>query len=192
MLRRRRGVADTSLRLCHQEMLERAREKERRGGGGGSVGGGSETRRAMKHELARKMKRASEFVRPEMQWQEARRLMLEHGVALLHDMDPRDAEQARPPAAHAHTFMRILSRGLFHADIFMRIRSRAYVHADISCGYFHVGTFIRMCSCGYNEHLRAAQQSGVCGLLYHVATVSIVSPQTRQSERDGHTRLMCA
>eukprot|EP00892_Ulva_mutabilis_P004456 jgi/Ulvmu1/2382/UM130_0015.1 len=96
---RLQGVADTSLRLCHQEMLERAREKEARekerrsGGGGGGAGGGSETRRAMKHELARKMKRVSEFVRPDMQWPEARRLMLEHGVALLSDMDPRDAEQ---------------------------------------------------------------------------------------------------
>lgn len=91
-----RDIADTSLRLCHQEMLERAREKEARDKerrGGGSAG--SETRRAMKHELARKMKRVSEFVRADMPWQEARRLMLEHGVALINDMDPRDAEQVR-------------------------------------------------------------------------------------------------
>lgn len=57
----------------------------------------SDQRRALKHELARKMKKAADFVRPDMEWPEAQKLMLVNGFSILNDMDPRDCEHVRCP-----------------------------------------------------------------------------------------------
>lgn len=93
-----RGVSDVNVRLCFEELW--ARENQKRTS--------SDTqRRALKYELARKMKKAADFVRPDMEWPAAQRLMLEHGFSILNDMDPRDCEQVRavatraPPCMHA-------------------------------------------------------------------------------------------
>jgi rhamnose utilization protein RhaD (predicted bifunctional aldolase and dehydrogenase) len=88
-----RDVPDVNIRLCFEELY--AREKDRKES--------NETqRRALKHELARRMKRAAEHVRPEMPWDEARVIMLDRGFSILKDMDARDAEQVGGPLVLCH------------------------------------------------------------------------------------------
>jgi hypothetical protein len=71
-----------NIRLCYEEMW--AKENAKRGT--------SDQRRLLKHELARKMKKAADFVRPDMDWAEAHQLMLDNGFTILKEMDSRDCE----------------------------------------------------------------------------------------------------
>ena len=82
-----RGVLQVNIRLCFEEMW--AKESAKRSST-------SDQRRALKHELARKMKKAADFVRPDMDWPEAKQLMLDNGFSILNDMDARDTEHVRP------------------------------------------------------------------------------------------------
>ena len=89
-----RGVLQVNIRLCFEEMW--AKESAKRSST-------SDQRRALKHELARKMKRAADFVRPDMDWPEAKQLMLDNGFSILNDMDARDCEHVctLPAVLHA-------------------------------------------------------------------------------------------
>jgi radical SAM superfamily enzyme with C-terminal helix-hairpin-helix motif len=52
-------------------------------------------RRLMQQDLAKQMKRAAVFVRPEMGWDEARSALLANGFAVVSKLAPADAEQVR-------------------------------------------------------------------------------------------------
>lgn len=49
----------------------------------------------MQQDLAKQMKRASAFVQPEMDWTEAREILLANGFSILRKLAAQDAERVR-------------------------------------------------------------------------------------------------
>jgi hypothetical protein len=81
-----RDISDTNKRLFFEEAYEREQARHLRE---------SSERKQMQQDLAKQMKRASAFVRPDMDWAEAREILLTNGFSILRKLAAPDAERVR-------------------------------------------------------------------------------------------------
>jgi hypothetical protein len=79
-------------------------------------------RKSLKQDLAKQMKRASEHVRPDEAWADARSKLLDKGFNILNDMRNEDAEKACFQTASAVPYL--------YAEMQMSI-----LHNNICRGY---------------------------------------------------------